>query len=54
MKPSVYIETSVVGHLTSRIPGDPVVTGQMHGTCRWWNERRGDFELFVSEATVAE
>ncbi|HEY1684813.1 MAG TPA: hypothetical protein VGG19_08625 [Tepidisphaeraceae bacterium] len=28
-KPTVYIETTIVGHLTSRLPNDPLVVGQM-------------------------
>lgn len=28
MKPSVYVETTVIGHLTSRLPTDAVVAGQ--------------------------
>ena len=32
MRPSVYVETTVIGHLTSRLPGDAVVAGQMLAT----------------------
>jgi hypothetical protein len=48
MKPTVYIETTVVGHLTSRLPSDVVVVAQMLETRRWWSESRQDFDLFIS------
>lgn len=35
MKPKVYVETTVVGHLTSRLPNDIVVAGQMLVTRQW-------------------
>jgi hypothetical protein len=54
MKPSVYIETSVVGHLTSRLSADQTVLGQMMATRQWWSARRLDFDLFTSDAVRTE
>jgi hypothetical protein len=54
VKPSVYIETTVVGHLTSRLPNDPVVVGQMLATRKWWEESRSQFTLFTSEIVLNE
>ena len=54
MKPRVYIETTIVGHLTSRLPYDIVVAGQMLVTRQWWAESQSDFELFVSELVLRE
>ena len=54
MKPSVYIETTIFGHLTSRLPSDIVVAGQMLITRHWWNESRSDFEIFISELVLQE
>jgi hypothetical protein len=45
---SVYIETTIAGHLTSRLPGDTEVAGQMLATRRWWKDERGRFDLFTS------
>lgn len=54
MKPTVYIETTIAGHLTSRLPTDIVVAGQMLETRRWWNESRDQFDLFTSQAVLVE
>ena len=44
MKPSVYLETSVVGYLTSRPSRDIIVAAQQQLTQEWWEDRRADFE----------
>jgi predicted nucleic acid-binding protein len=54
MKPTVYIETTIIGHLASRLPKDPIVAGLMLFTRKWWEYRRKDFELYVSEPVVNE
>ena len=54
MKPRVYIETTVVGHLTSRLPSDIVFAGQMLVTRQWWRESRLDFDAFISELVLQE
>ena len=54
MRLTVYIETTILGHLTSRLPKDPIVVGQMLATRKWWDESRGFFELFSSELVRAE
>lgn len=54
MKPTVYVETTVIGHLTSRLPTDLVVAGQMLVTREWWNKSRQDFEIFISELVQQE
>lgn len=54
MKPTVYIETTIVGHLSSRLPADPVVAGQMLATRKWWDQSRQNFEIFVSDLVLRE
>src|ERR1019366_4877164 len=54
MNPTVYIETTIVGHLTSRLPNQPLVAGQMLETRRWWNESRPRFECFTSQTVLDE
>jgi uncharacterized membrane protein len=53
-KPSVYIETTIAGHLTSRPPSDPLVSGQMLATRQWWNDSRGSFEICTSQVVLDE
>lgn len=54
MKPSVYIETSVVSYLTARPCNDIRVMANRNTTVEWWEDRRSGFELFVSEFVVQE
>jgi predicted nucleic acid-binding protein len=54
MKPTVYVETTIFGHLTSRLPHDPLVAGQMLATRKWWDESRQRFDLVTSEVVRAE
>jgi len=54
VKPTVYIETTIIGHLTSRLPKDPMVAGQMLATRKWWDESRQRFEILSSEAVRLE
>ena len=53
MKPSVYIETTVVSYLTARPSKNLVVAGHQAATRDFWN-RLPDFEAFISELVVEE
>lgn len=54
MKPKVYVETSVVSYLTARPSADLVVAACQQITRDWWDDRRGDFDVFVSARVIAE
>ena len=54
MNPSVYIETSVIGYLTSWPRQDPTVAGHQNTTKLWWSTAAGRFDLFVSQLVVRE
>ncbi len=49
-----YLETSIIGYLASRISADLVTAANQQLTRDWWDNHRDRFELFVSEAVVAE
>jgi len=53
-KKTVYLETSVVSYLTSRQSRDLIVAGHQAVTREWWEQRRADFVLFVSEPVLDE
>lgn len=53
-KPSLYIETSLIGYLTSRPSRDVITAGNQQLTYDWWDAHRERFDVFVSEAVVAE
>jgi hypothetical protein len=54
MKPTVYIETTVLGYLTSWPSGDLVVAGRQKITQDWWRRAANAFQLVVSELVHRE
>jgi len=54
MKPKVYLETSVIGYLTSRPSRDLVTAANQQLTRDWWDDHRARFDLVISEAVLAE
>ena len=54
MKPKVYVETTVIGYLTSWPSGDLVVAGRQKITRDWWRSAPNTFELVVSELVHRE
>jgi len=54
LKAKVYIETSVVGYLTARMSRDLIVAGHQQITQEWWDTRKEDFDLYVSQLVVHE
>ncbi len=54
MKPTVYIETSVVSYLTARPTNDPILAGQIAATAQWWNATRPQCDLFTSRLVIEE
>jgi hypothetical protein len=54
MQPTVYIETSIVGYLTSRRSVSLVTAGNQELTHEWWAGHRERFQVYVSAYVVAE
>ncbi len=50
----VYVETTVVSYLTARPSRDLIVAGHQQITHDWWDTRRGDYELCVSQLVFQE
>lgn len=53
MKARVYLETTIVSYLTALPSRDIVQAAHQQITREWW-ERRDRFELFASQAVLAE
>ena len=53
-KESVYIETTVVSYLTAWLSRDLIRAAHQQITQEWWQHRRNDFEIFVSEFVILE
>jgi hypothetical protein len=54
VKPKIYIETSIPSYLTAHLSNDLRVAANQSITIEWWETRRSDFELFISEFVIAE
>ncbi len=54
MKPTVYIETTIIGYLAMRQTRDARTSVLQQVTRDWWDNERQRFELFISRFVVAE
>lgn len=54
MKPTAYIETSVVSYLAARPSRDVVIAAYQEITRQWWRDARDRFQLVVSELVLSE
>ncbi len=54
MKSKVYIETSIPSYLAARRSQDVRVLANQETTTEWWENRRTQFALFISEFVLAE
>ncbi len=54
MKPTVYIETTIVSYLTARPSRDLVRAGQQQITREWWENQREHYDLYISDLVVSE
>lgn len=54
MKPTVYIETSVISYLTGRPSRDLIAAARQELTQRWWEDAAPEFELVTSEIVTME
>jgi predicted nucleic acid-binding protein len=54
MKPSVYLETSVVSYYCARPSRDLVVAAQQEITRQWWREHLPRFRIVISDFVLRE
>ena len=53
-KSTVYVETTVIGHLVGRILSNPIIAGRQMVTRQWWPSALEKHRLFVSRLVVDE
>jgi hypothetical protein len=51
---NVYVETTVLSYLAARPSRDLRVAAHQQITAEWWDSRRRDFDLFVSQLVEEE
>ena len=54
MNASVYIETSIISYLTARPSNNLLKSARQTVTNDWWENLRGQFELYVSTLVIDE
>jgi len=54
LKPTVYIETSIISYLTARQSNDLRSMANKNATIEWWETQNPKFELVISEFVIAE
>ena len=50
----VYLETTIPSYLAAWLNRDLIMASHQQTTREWWNTRREDFELFVSQFVIDE
>ena len=53
-RPSIYLETSIIGCLAMRLSGVLRMAANQQVTRDWWDNRRHEYDLFVSRYVVDE
>ena len=51
---SVYLETTVIGHIAGRLHADAVILGRQTITRRWWQTAAHRYRLLASNLVMAE
>lgn len=54
MKPTVYIETTIIGYLAMRVSGVLRIAANQQTTREWWDHHRQRFDLLVSRFVLDE
>lgn len=54
MKPRLYMETTIPSYLVARPSLFAPTSARQAATREWWDRRRGDFEIFVSQLVLQE
>ena len=54
MKPSAYLETTIVSYLTAWPSRDLVMAANQETTREWWSSRKDEFDLYISQPVIEE
>lgn len=52
--PKLYLETTIPSYLTARRSRDLRMAADQETTEEWWETKRGEYELFISETVLDE
>jgi len=51
---TVYIETTIVGHIAGRVHPDPFVANRQQVTRDWWRDHAPTYDVFISQLVIEE
>lgn len=51
---TVYLETTIVGHVAGRLHPDPFVAARQQVTRKWWENHATRFAVYISQLVVDE
>ena len=51
---TIYMETTVVGHLAGRIHRDPLVAARQQATRNWWRDEASKYTVLISQLVLDE
>ena len=51
---TVYIETTIVGHIAGRVHPDPSVADRQQVTRDWWRDHAPAYDVFISQLVIDE
>ena len=54
MSETIYVETSIIGYLTARSSNNLILMANMETTRQWWDGRRSQFMLYISQVVLDE
>jgi predicted nucleic acid-binding protein len=54
MKPSLYLETTIPSFLIGSTSSVLATAAHQAATVRWWKEKRGEYEVFISSVVIGE
>jgi hypothetical protein len=54
VKSRLYLETTIPSYLTSRPSRDLIIAGHQQITREWWERRRHNFQLYLSQLVIDE
>ncbi len=53
-KPTLYLETTIISYLTAKPSRDVVIAAHQQITQEWWENRRADFYITISQFVIQE
>src|SRR4051812_44236560 len=51
---TVYVETTVIGHLAGRLHPDPLIAARQRFARRWWPDVSSKYQIVVSQLVIDE